>query len=117
MNKCLMAILFVLSSLSLSAQAKFVNEFLNIGVGARAHGMFGSVVATSNDVHSAYWNPAGLARMETEMQASGMHASWFGGVANYDYLGIAKELGSTTCLLYTSPSPRDQRGSRMPSSA
>ena len=25
--------------------------------------------------------------------------------------------GSYTCLLYTSPSPRDQRGSRMPSSA
>ena len=24
---------------------------------------------------------------------------------------------SNTCLLYTSPSPRDQRGSRMPSSA
>ena len=24
---------------------------------------------------------------------------------------------SSTCLLYTSPSPRDQRGSRMPSSA
>ena len=24
---------------------------------------------------------------------------------------------SDTCLLYTSPSPRDQRGSRMPSSA
>ena len=29
-------------------------------------------------------------------------------------LGIAR---STLCLLYTSPSPRDQRGSRMPSSA
>ena len=26
-------------------------------------------------------------------------------------------LGNNTCLLYTSPSPRDQRGSRMPSSA
>ena len=25
--------------------------------------------------------------------------------------------GAGTCLLYTSPSPRDQRGSRMPSSA
>ena len=25
--------------------------------------------------------------------------------------------GLNTCLLYTSPSPRDQRGSRMPSSA
>ena len=30
-----------------------------------------------------------------------------------------KDFSSTTlsCLLYTSPSPRDQRGSRMPSSA
>ena len=26
-------------------------------------------------------------------------------------------VGVQTCLLYTSPSPRDQRGSRMPSSA
>ena len=26
-------------------------------------------------------------------------------------------MGSEACLLYTSPSPRDQRGSRMPSSA
>ena len=32
---------------------------------------------------------------------------------------IVKPLGmyNNTCLLYTSPSPRDQRGSRMPSSA
>ena len=30
---------------------------------------------------------------------------------------LANELVSYTCLLYTSPSPRDQRGSRMPSSA
>ena len=31
----------------------------------------------------------------------------------------AQEVSTTyiTCLLYTSPSPRDQRGSRMPSSA
>ena len=28
-----------------------------------------------------------------------------------------KELKNFICLLYTSPSPRDQRGSRMPSSA
>ena len=28
-----------------------------------------------------------------------------------------KEIGVSSCLLYTSPSPRDQRGSRMPSSA
>ena len=28
-----------------------------------------------------------------------------------------QESGAGSCLLYTSPSPRDQRGSRMPSSA
>ena len=30
---------------------------------------------------------------------------------------ILENTGVQTCLLYTSPSPRDQRGSRMPSSA
>ena len=30
---------------------------------------------------------------------------------------IEARLNQTSCLLYTSPSPRDQRGSRMPSSA
>ena len=35
---------------------------------------------------------------------------------NYDHFSTFKELDSS-CLLYTSPSPRDQRGSRMPSSA
>jgi len=35
-----------------------------------------------------------------------------------DHLMLAAaEEGLGTCLLYTSPSPRDQRGSRMPSSA
>ena len=32
-----------------------------------------------------------------------------------DYLVVVHK--SQACLLYTSPSPRDQRGSRMPSSA
>ena len=31
--------------------------------------------------------------------------------------GPPKPAASCACLLYTSPSPRDQRGSRMPSSA
>ena len=33
------------------------------------------------------------------------------------YTGSVKEIQIFICLLYTSPSPRDQRGSRMPSSA
>ena len=89
------AYLFVftlLISLSSNAQSdvKFVNEFLNIGVGARAHGMFGSVTATVDDITAAYWNPAGLSQINYGSQVSAMHASWFGGIANYDYLGYGK---------------------------
>ena len=34
--------------------------------------------------------------------------------SNLEVLGVSP---AQACLLYTSPSPRDQRGSRMPSSA
>ena len=34
-----------------------------------------------------------------------------------DLICINENAVTYTCLLYTSPSPRDQRGSRMPSSA
>ena len=38
--------------------------------------------------------------------------------ANGDFLPLTDQIElSEVCLLYTSPSPRDQRGSRMPSSA
>ncbi|MBK8671065.1 MAG: PorV/PorQ family protein [Saprospiraceae bacterium] len=80
---------------SFSTQAqKFVNEFLNIGVGARAHGMFGSVVASANDGTAAYWNTAGLTDITSPLQINAMHAKWFGGIANYDYVSIAKKLNS-----------------------
>ena len=77
---------------NLQAQ-RFVNEFLNIGVGARAHGMFGSVVANVDDGTSAYWNTAGLTQIESNLEINAMHANWFGGIANYDYLSIAKKIG------------------------
>ena len=41
--------------------------------------------------------------------------SIFGGVSGNKITAIAGE--SSTCLLYTSPSPRDRTRSRMPSSA
>ena len=39
------------------------------------------------------------------------------GAAIFKGLGASGEILAQACLLYTSPSPRDQRGSRMPSSA
>ena len=38
-------------------------------------------------------------------------------VAGASKAAVAREARAGGCLLYTSPSPRDQRGSRMPSSA
>ena len=40
---------------------KYSNEFLSIGVGARAQGMGNAFIASVDDVTAGYWNPAGLA--------------------------------------------------------
>ena len=37
--------------------------------------------------------------------------------AQQKFMGMVRAAQKGDCLLYTSPSPRDQRGSRMPSSA
>ena len=66
-----------------------MNEFLSIGVGARAQGMSGSVVASSTDATSSYWNPANLTSLANPMQLNAMHANWFGGIANYDFASLA----------------------------
>ena len=42
---------------------------------------------------------------------------WVHGTFIYFTCVIISDFKHTVCLLYTSPSPRDQRGSRMPSSA
>ena len=76
-------------SFSIHGQFKnYSNEFLNIGVDAAALAMSKSVVATSNDVNSIYWNPAGLISVEN-YQGSLMHASYFAGIANYNFAGFA----------------------------
>lgn len=83
--------LFLLAFCSLTnAQVfrNYSNEFLNIGVDAAALGMSKAVVASSNDVNSTYWNPAGLVGID-EIQGSLMHASYFAGIANYNHAAVA----------------------------
>jgi hypothetical protein len=71
---------------------KYSNEFLSIGISARALGMSNSVVASVSDVTSGYWNPAGLTLIESDIQLGVMHAEYFAGIAKYDYGSIAVPL-------------------------
>jgi hypothetical protein len=77
---------------------KYSNEFLAIGVGARALGMSNATVAITDDVTSGYWNPAGLLNMPVNMQVGLMHAEYFAGIAKYDYIGFAKHIDSNSTL-------------------
>jgi len=75
-------------------QSVYSNEFLQIGVGARAHGMGGSVAASVNDINAAYWNPAGLSHVNVPLQLGAMHSEWFGGIGKYDHIGLARLLNA-----------------------
>lgn len=76
---------------------KYSNEFMNIGVDAAALAMSGSVTATSNDVNSGYWNPAGLVHLEDNALAL-MHSSYFANIANYNYVAFAMPLDDRSAI-------------------
>jgi len=70
---------------------KYSNEFMNIGVDAAALGMANAMTASTNDVNSGYWNPAGLVHLE-DHQLSLMHANYFANIAQYDYIAYANTI-------------------------
>ena len=79
-----------------------MDEVIEVKV-ARTHG--DALLPTKGSIHAAGWDLYSLEdttvkRRSSTMVRTGLH--------------VAIPEG---CLLYTSPSPRDQRGSRMPSSA
>lgn len=77
---------------------KYSNEFLSIGVGARALGMSRTQTALVNDVTAGYWNPAGLLDIPDKYQISLMHAEYFAGIAKFDYAAFATPIDSLSHL-------------------
>lgn len=61
--------------------------FLNLGMGARPMGMAGAFTAVADDVNAIFYNPAGLANLES-FQASLLHQRWIVDLS-YSYLGAA----------------------------
>ena len=87
-------ILFI--SVTVHAQApKYSNEFLSIGVGARALAMSGAQVASVSDGTAGFWNQAGLANTRGDIQVDLMHSEYFAGIAKYDYGSLTAKVDAT----------------------
>lgn len=99
-NKKIILGFCVVFSLNSFAQ-KYSNEFLSIGVGARALGMGNTQVSTVNDVTAGYWNPAGLNGLSSNMQLGVMHSDYFAGIAKYDYAGLAFRIDTSSVLAFS----------------
>ncbi len=90
---CFIQLIWIGTAFSQDLTPKYSNEFLSIGVGARALAMGGAQVGAVRDVTAAYWNPAALTAIQHQYEFSLMHAEYFAGIAQYDYLGFSTPLG------------------------
>lgn len=93
MKKSILSITMVILTLAAAGQVrKYSNEFLSIGISARALGMSNATAATVSDVTAGYWNPAGLTHIENNLQLGLMHAEYFAGIAKYDYGALTMQM-------------------------
>ncbi len=93
-RKGLLLLLALLPGL-LMAQAvrKYSNEFLKIGVGARAAAMGNAMTGIVDDATAGYWNPGGLCLAPKAPELALMHSEYFAGIAKYDYIGFTMPIG------------------------
>ncbi len=75
----------LLLALPVSA-AKYAGEAFSLGVGGRALALGGATIAGPFDGSAAYWNPAGMNRLEGRFIMA-MHAETFGSLLNHDFVG------------------------------
>ncbi len=97
LNIFLLLFLFV-SVIQAQIAPKYSNEFMAIGVGARALGMGNSVIASSDDINATYWNPAGLYKLDKKIEIGAMHSEYFAGIAKYDFLAASYKIDDKSAL-------------------
>jgi len=95
-RKIYFASLLGLSFFAQGQVAKYSNEFLAVGVGARALAMGNANIVSANDVTCGYYNPAGLLNIKNKFQLGLMHAEYFAGIAKYDYGALATRIDSNS---------------------
>ena len=93
-----------LAALALPANAqstktpKYSNEFLNLGVGARALGMGKVQVSLADNATAGYWNPAGLVNQTHKYDGVLMHSELFSGVVKNDYGAFSMPLDDKSAI-------------------
>ncbi|HEX7880057.1 MAG TPA: PorV/PorQ family protein, partial [Candidatus Eisenbacteria bacterium] len=78
-----------------SARAQASNSaltFLGLGAGARAAALSGAVSGWIGDATAAYWNPAGISRLEG-WDISGTHTEWLSDI-RYEQVSVARNHGA-----------------------
>ena len=80
---------------------KYSNDFLNIGVNASDMALGGALIATNNNVSAAYYNPASLININTNYEASLMHAEYFSGIAKFDYGAFGFKLSDSSFISFS----------------
>lgn len=99
MRKIFLFLIFLLVLSHARSQAlKYSNEFLNIGIGARAMGMSGAVVSSTADVTGSYWNPTALLKIVDDIQVCAMHNEQFAGIAKHDYGSVGFRLNEQSAM-------------------
>jgi hypothetical protein len=100
-SRILLCVVLALGCAAHAAAPKYSNEFLSVGVGARALGMGNAATATAYDASAAQWNPALLGLLPASRSAALMHAEYFAGIAKFDFAGFAYRLDTATDLAAT----------------
>tara|TARA_B100001063_G_scaffold171314_1_gene160426 strand:+ start:423 stop:1469 length:1047 start_codon:yes stop_codon:yes gene_type:complete len=90
-------LIFFTTQLAAQTARNYSNEFMNIGVDAAGLSMSGAVVASTSDINSGYWNPAGLVNLDDSAIAL-MHSSYFANIANYNYVAFAMPLDDKSAV-------------------
>lgn len=98
MKTIFLVLMMVIVNVIFAQAPKYSNEFLSLGIGARALSMSNSIIAKTNDATSGYWNPAGLTRLQADRQIALMHSEYFAGIAKYDYVGLGAVIDATSTI-------------------
>ena len=93
----LIGLILFTNPLAAQTARNYSNEFMNIGVDAAGLSMSGAVVASTSDINSGYWNPAGLVNLDDSAVAL-MHSSYFANIANYNYVAFAMPLDDKSAV-------------------